>query len=63
MCVRVNTPAHSGLRLRFTCPTGAVTGYGYTGADALAINGTRILGQHTVRPKFRPRATATTTAA
>ena len=53
MRVRVNTPAHSGLRLRFTCPGGAVTGYGYKGADALAINGQRILSQHTVRPKVQ----------
>jgi hypothetical protein len=53
MRVRVNTPAHSGLKLRFTCPSGAVTGYGYAGADALAINGTRILSRHTVRPKVQ----------
>ena len=53
MRVRVNGPAHSGIRLRFTCPSGAVTGYGYKGADALAVNGTRILGQHTVRPKVQ----------
>jgi hypothetical protein len=53
MRVRVVTPAHSGLRLHFTCPSGAVTGYGYEGADALAINGTRILSQHTVRPKVQ----------
>ena len=56
MRVRVNTPAHSGLRLRLTCPSGAVTGYGYTGADALAVNGTRILSQHTVRPKVQAAA-------
>jgi hypothetical protein len=53
MRVRVNGPAHSGIRLRFTCPSGAVTGYGYKGADALAVNGKRILGQHTVRPKVQ----------
>ncbi len=53
MRVRVNGPAHSGIRLRFTCPSGAVTGYGYKGADALAVNGTRILSQHTVRPKVQ----------
>jgi hypothetical protein len=53
MRVRVNTPAHSGLRLRFTCPRGAVSGYGYKGADALAINGRRILSRHTVRPKVQ----------
>jgi hypothetical protein len=53
MRVRVNTPAHSGLQLRFTCPSGAVTGYGYKGADALAINGTRILSRRTVRPKVQ----------
>jgi hypothetical protein len=53
MRVRVNGPAHSGIQLRFTCPSGAVTGYGYKGADALAINGTRILSQHTVRPKVQ----------
>ena len=53
MRVRVNGPAHSGTRLRFTCPSGAGTGYGYKGADALAVNGTRILSQHTVRPKVQ----------
>ena len=53
MRVRVNGPAHSGIQLRFTCPGGAVTGYGYKGADALAINGKRILSQHTVRPKVQ----------
>ena len=53
MRVCVNTPAHSGVQLRFTCPGGAVTGYGYKGADALAINGTRLLIQHTVRPKVQ----------
>jgi len=56
MRVRVNTPAHSGLPLRLTCPGGAVTGYGYKGADALAINGQRILSQHTVRPKIQAAA-------
>jgi hypothetical protein len=56
MRVRVNTPAHSGLKLRFTCPSGAVTGYGYKGADALAVNGTRLLSQHTVRPKVQAAA-------
>jgi len=53
MRVRVNGPAHSGIRLRFTCPSGAVTGYGYKGADGLALNGTRLLGQHTTRPKVQ----------
>jgi hypothetical protein len=53
MRVRVNTPAHSGLKLRFTCPSGAVTGYGYSGADALAVNGRPILSRHTVRPKVQ----------
>ena len=56
MRVRVSTPEHSGLRLRFTCPSGAVTGYGYEGADALAVNGRRILSQHTVRPKVQAAA-------
>jgi hypothetical protein len=56
MRVRVNTPQDSGLRLRFTCPSGAVTGYGYQGADALAVNGRRILSQHTVRPKVQAAA-------
>ena len=53
MRVRVNGPAHSGIQLRFTCPSGAVTGYGYKGADALAVNGRRIMSQHTVRPKVQ----------
>ena len=56
MRVRVNGPAHSGIQLRFTCPSGAVTGYGYDGADALAVNGARILSQHTVRPKVQAAA-------
>jgi hypothetical protein len=56
MRVRVNGPAHSGIQLRFTCPSGAVTGYGYKGADALAVNGKRLLGQHTVRPKVQAAA-------
>jgi hypothetical protein len=56
MRVRVNTPEHSGLKLRFTCPSGAVTGYGYKGADALALNGKRIFSQHTVRPKVQAAA-------
>jgi hypothetical protein len=56
MRVRVNTPAHSGLKLRLTCPSGAVTGYGYKGADALAVNGTRLLSRHTVRPKVQAAA-------
>ena len=56
MRVRVSTPEHSGLRLRFTCPSGAVTGYGYQGADALAVNGRRTLSQHTVRPKVQAAA-------
>ena len=54
--VRVNTPAHSGLRLRFTRPSGAVTGDGYEGADALALNGRRVRSQHTVRPKVQAAA-------
>jgi hypothetical protein len=53
MRVRVNGPAHSGIQLRFTCPSGAVTGYGYSGADAPAINGKRLLSRHTVRPKVQ----------
>ena len=53
MRVRVNGPAHSGIRLRFTCPSGAVTGYGYKGGDALALNGRRLLSQHTTRPKVQ----------
>jgi hypothetical protein len=56
MRVRVVTPAHSGLRLRFTCPSGAVTGYGYSGADGLALNGTSLLGRHTTRPKVQAAA-------
>jgi len=56
MRVRVNTQAHSGLKLRFTCPSGAVTGYGYKGADALAINGRPLFSQHTVRPKVQAAA-------
>jgi hypothetical protein len=56
MRARVNTPAHSGLKLRFTCPSGAVTGYGYKGADALAINGRPLFSQHTVRPKVQAAA-------
>jgi hypothetical protein len=53
MPVRVSGPAHSGIQLRFTCSSGAVTGYGYKGADELAINGRKLLGQHTVRPKVQ----------
>jgi hypothetical protein len=53
MRVRVNGPAHSGIQLRFTCPSGFVTGYGYKGADALAVNGNPIFGRHTVRPKVQ----------
>ena len=53
MRIRVNGPAHSGVKLRFTCPSGAVTGYGYKGADGLALNGTHLLGQHTTRPKVQ----------
>jgi hypothetical protein len=56
MRVRVNGPAHSGIQLRFTCPSGAVTGYGYKGGDALALNGKRIFAQHTVRPKVQAAA-------
>jgi hypothetical protein len=40
-----------GFQLRFTCPSGAVTGYGYKGADALGLNGHNLLGQHTTRPR------------
>ena len=35
------------------CPSGAVTGYGYKGADGLALNRTHLLGQHTTRPKVQ----------
>ena len=56
MRVRVDGPQHSGIQLRFTCPSGAVTGYGYTGADALAVNGRPILSRHTVRPKVQAAA-------
>jgi len=56
MPVKVSGPAHSGIQLRFTCPSGAVTGYGYKGADGLAVNGRRIFGQHTVRPKVQASA-------
>ena len=56
MSVRVDGPRHSGIQLRFTCPSGAVTGYGYKGADALAVNGGPILSRHTVRPKVQAAA-------
>jgi hypothetical protein len=56
MRVRVDGPQHSGIQLRFTCPSGAVTGYGYKGADALAVNGRPILSRHTVRPKVQAAA-------
>src|SRR3954470_6950930 len=62
MRVRVNTPAHSGLQLRLTCPSGAVTGYGYQGPDALAINGSRARAAPApataTRVPTRPRSTA-----
>jgi hypothetical protein len=53
MRVKVRTPAHKGLQLRLTCPKGFVTGYGYKGPDALAVNGKQILSLHTVRPKVQ----------
>lgn len=56
MRVRVTTPAHKGLKLRFTCPSGFVTGYGYKGPDGLAVNGRHILSRHTVRPKVQAAA-------
>ena len=63
MRVRVDGPQHSGIQLRFTCPSGAVTGYGYKGADALAVNGRPILSQHPSARRSRPRPTSTTTVA
>ena len=51
--VRVAGPRHSGIHLRFTGPSGAVTGYGYKGADALAVKGGRSLSQHTVSLKVQ----------
>jgi len=55
---RVASPAtqHPGIQLRFTCPSGAVTGYGYKGADALAVNDRPIVARHTVRPKVQAAA-------
>ncbi|MEA2306897.1 MAG: hypothetical protein QOH43_4177 [Solirubrobacteraceae bacterium] len=53
MRVKVSTPAHKGLQLKLTCPKGFVSGYGYKGPDALAVNGKRTLSQHTVRPKVQ----------
>jgi hypothetical protein len=52
--VRVSGPARKGTQLKLTCSSGGfVTGYGYRGPDALAVNGRPILGRHTVRPKVQ----------
>ncbi len=52
--VRVSGPAGKGTQLKLTCSAGGfVTGYGYRGPDTLAVNGRRILSQHTVRPKVQ----------
>ncbi len=52
--VRVSGPAKQGTQLKLTCSLGGfVTGYGYRGPDALAVNGRRIMSQNTVRPKVQ----------
>jgi len=52
--VRVSGPARKGTQLKLTCSSGGfVTGYGYRGPDALAVNGRRIMSQNTVRPKVQ----------
>jgi hypothetical protein len=53
MRVKVDGPAHSGIQLRLTCPSGSVVGYGYAGPDGLAVNGKDIAGRHAVRPKVQ----------
>ncbi len=55
--VRVSGPAKKGTQLELSCSSGGfVTGYGYRGPDTLAVNGKRILSQHTVRPKVQAAA-------
>lgn len=45
---RVRTPAHKGLAVRLTCPSGFVVGYGLEGEGGLMVNGHPTTGRHSL---------------
>ena len=63
MRVRVERPQHLGIRLRFTCPSGAVTGYGYRARTPSRSTAGRSSPSTPSARRSRPRPTSTTTVA
>jgi hypothetical protein len=51
--VKVSGKAHQGIKLHLTCPSGAITGWGYKGPDAFALNGHPFVGQHSLHVKVQ----------